>query len=174
MKKYMTLLLTVLSFAGLAWAGMLAMRIALAPAVPVSLAQAVNLPAQDRAAALHHLHRLDAVLQQIDRLGLLAPQAAVGPIAQVPASAPLAQGGLPRATLKSRPAMALPVFSMVYLSSDMQRVVVNGSLYEVGDLLPGGGRLAEIGMNQVVIKFGHRRQVVILPKNQVLGSTRKL
>lgn len=177
MKKYMTLLLSILSLAGLLWASAISIRMLSMPSPAMPLAQAASMP-RDRDAALQRLRGLDQVLLQIDRLALLAPQtgAFAGPLAQAPESLqhPALQPGLQKSAARPGAASPLPVFSMIYLSSDMERVVVNGNLYEVGDLLPGGARLVDIGMHQVVIDVGHRRQVVQLPKNQILGSTRTL
>jgi hypothetical protein len=174
MKRYTALLLTAVSMAGLAWASVLTIRMAMAPASVLSVPGPKSIPAKDGEDALQRLRGLNQVLGQIDRLQQLPEQFIAGPIALAPLAATsnpalqLAQ----QKQVKKEPSAVIerPVISLVYLSSDMQRAVINGNLYANGDLLPDGGRLADIGMSQVVIDVGGRRQVLQVPRNQVMGS----
>lgn len=178
MKRYTALLLTIVSLAGLTWAGMLTIRTALAPAPYLSVPRPASMRTKDGDEALQRMRVLDQVLGQIDRMKPLPTLAATGPIAQ-PAVLPLnatANSTTQIAQQKSaKPAPLAEIeasaISLVYLSTDMQRAVINGNLYANGDLLPDGGRLLDIGMNQVVIEVGGRRKVLQVPRTPLMGST---
>lgn len=167
MKKYTALLLMIASLAGLVWASVLSIRMALAPAPALLAPESKNIPAIDGEEALQRLDRLDLVLGQIDRLKQFPPQVAAGPLAQ-PAALPVSTTA--QNALQENEA---PVISLVYLSPDMQRAVINGNLYATGDLLPDGSRLADISMDQITTDIGGRRKVWQVPRNQVMGSTAK-
>lgn len=178
MKKYAALLLMVASLAALGWASVLAVRLALKPAPAWSASSAPSLHGKEGEEALQRLRRIDRVLTQIDALKPLASQMATGPLAQ-PAPLPIAslakpavQGGAPLAgKTPAVLAMEAPVISMVYLSTDMQRAVINGKLYANGESMPDGGRLVMISLNEVVIDYKGRRKVLSVPRSQVSGST---
>jgi hypothetical protein len=54
----------------------------------------------------------------------------------------------------------------------MQRAVINGQLYARGDVMPGGGRLTSISLNEVVIESEKgQRTVVKAPQSQMAGAT---
>lgn len=59
--------------------------------------------------------------------------------------------------------------SLVYISPDMQKVVINGKMFGTGDTLPSGGRLISITDKSIVIMQHGRRKVVLLAKPQALG-----
>jgi hypothetical protein len=173
MKKYAALLLMLASLAGLAWASLLTVRMALKPTPALSSAAPASLHLKEGEDALQRLRRIDQVLNKIDALKPLASQMATGPLAQ-PAPTPVAAAVNP-ATQAGKPApaaaKAAPVISMVYLSTNMQRAVINGKLYASGDSMPDGGRLVTISLNEVVIDYKGRRKVLQVPRSQVSGST---
>lgn len=178
MKKYSALLLIIASLVGLAWAGVLALRVILTPSPTLSSTSAPTVSTKDSDTAMQRLRRIDQVLGQIDQLPKLVMENHVGPFAQAPALAlaPTNQwailGKRPALTAK-QPAMITerPVVSLVYLSTDMRRAVIDGHLYSTGDLVPGGGHLIEIGLNQLVIDVKGRHRVLKVPLGQVVGST---
>jgi hypothetical protein len=176
MKRYTALLLLIAGLAGLAWASILTIRMISSRPPALAVASTNRAPATDGEKSLQRLHGLSQLLAQIDHLKQLPPQVAALPLA-LPINAPVdssAQIGNQNLIKKSIKAMPkTPVISMVYLSSDMERAVINGQLYKTGDQLPGGGRLVDISMKQVVINVRGRRQVVQVPSSQVLGSTVK-
>ena len=180
MKKYAALLLMVASLAGLAWAGVLALRMALAPAPALSAPRVASLPTKDGEDAQQQLRRINLVLSRIESLKRQLPLMAMAPLAQA-APAPLAAldkttgPGAKQASARMGTAAAppAPVISMVYLSSDMRRAVIDGKLYAIGDALPGGGNLMVISLNEVVIDVKGRRTVVQVPRSRVSGSTVK-
>ena len=59
--------------------------------------------------------------------------------------------------------------SLVYISPDMQKVVINGKMFGTGDTLPSGGRLISITDKSIVIMQHGSRKVVPLAKPQALG-----
>lgn len=178
MKKYSALLLMIASLVGLAWAGVLALRVILTPAPNLLSASAPIVSTKDSDTALQRLRRIDQVLGQIDQLPKPVVGGHVGPVVQAPALAiaPANQSALLGKGQVLTPKQAAmiterPVVSLVYLSTDMRRAVIDGHLYSTGDLVPGGGHLIEIGLNQLVIDVKGRRRVVKVPLGQVLGST---
>ncbi len=180
MKKYTALLLAIASLVGLTWASVLTIRLALAPSPARSVPDPKILSAKDSDEALQRLRRLDLVLGQIEWLKQIRLQNSAGPIAQL-AALPLNSQSNPAARIvaqtaakkETASAAEAPIISLVYLSSDMQRAVINGNLYATGDLLPDGGRLAEIGMSQVVIDVRGKRRVLQVPRGQAMGSISK-
>lgn len=181
MKKYAALLLTVVSVAGLAWAGVLTLRMALRPAPMLVASGPTSLHAKDGEDALQRLRRIDQVLTKIEDLKPLVSQMAAGPLAQLaplplplPLPPPLALAGkpaVPTGQAGSAAAIETPVISMVYLSTDMQRAVINGKLYASGDSMFGGGRVVSISLNEVVIDYKGKRKVLPVPRSQVSAST---
>lgn len=177
MKKYAALLLMVASLAGLAWASMLTVRLALKPAPAFSASAPSSLHGKESEEALQRLRRIDQVLTKIDALKPLASQIATGPLAQpLPLAAGVNSTTTQGAQLAGKAGAVStpkvdPVISMVYLSTDMQRAVINGKLYASGDRMPDGGRVLAISLNEVVIGVKGRRKVLQVPRSQVSGST---
>lgn len=180
MKKYAALLLMVASLAGLAWAGVLALRMAVGLAPALSVPRVASAPNKDGDDAQQQLRRVNQALSRIERFKRQLPLMAVAPLAQA-APAPLAAldktpgPGAKQALARTGAAVAppAPVISMVYLSSDMRRAVIDGKLYAIGDALPGGGSLMAISLNEVVIDVKGRRTAVQVPRSRVSGSTVK-
>lgn len=180
MKKYSALLMMMVGLAGLVWASMLGLRMAFAAAPALSVASPKSVAAKDGDEALQRLRGLDQVLAQIDRLKQPAPQGTPGPLAQAAALPPSQSAGAQdliaqqkMAKKESKPVREAPLVSLVYLSSDMQKAVIDGHLYAAGDRLPDGARLMDISMEQVVLDLNGRRQVLPLARSQVIGSTVK-
>ena len=178
MKKYAALLLLVASVAGLGWAGMLTLRMVARPAPVLSATGPTSLHAKEGEEALQRLRRIDQILTKINELKPLSSQVAVAPLAQpaplpVAAVTPSAVQGVQQQAGKAGPMAAkpAPVISMVYLSTNMARAVINGKLYGLGDSLPDGGMLLDISLSEVVIGYKGRRKVLPVPRSQVSGST---
>ena len=186
MKKYAALLMVGAIVAGLTWATMLTLRMGLRPANLSPAQVPANLHGKEGEEALQRLRRIDQVLTKIDDLRPLVGQTAVAPLAQpTPVSLATlnptaAQGvqGSQRQAEKSGSAAAptvpvAPDISMVYLSTNMQRAVINGKLYGSGDLMLDGGRVKTISLNEVVIDYKGKQKVLKVPHSQVSGSTFK-
>ena len=183
MKKYASLLMVVAIVAGLTWATMLTLRMGLRPANLSPAQVPANLHGKEGEEALQRLRRIDQVLTKIDDLRPLVGQTAAAPLAQpTPVSLatlnPTAAQGSQRQVEKSGSAAAptipvAPDISMVYLSTNMQRAVINGKLYGSGDLMLDGGRVKTISLNEVVIDYKGKQKVLKMPHSQVSGSTFK-
>lgn len=185
MKKYAALLMTVAIAAGLTWAAMLTLRLGLRPLTASSALTPATPHAKEGDEALQRLRKIDQVLTKIDDLRPLVAQVAVSPLAQpvpaplVPLAAPPAaatqgtSGAQPQAGMAAAAPVAAPVISMVYLSTDMQRAVINGKLYGNGDLMLDGGRVKSISLTEVVIDYKGKPKVLKVPRSQVSASTFK-
>lgn len=181
MKKYAALLLMVASLAGIGWAGVLALRLALAPASALIAPRVASLPTKDGEDAQQQLRRINQVLSRVESIKRQLPLMAIAPLAQ---AAPVSLASMDKTTeLGAKKASAriataaaappAPVISMVYVSSDMRRAVIDGKIYAIGDVLPGGGSLMAVSLNEVVIDVKGRRTVVQVPRSRVSGSTLK-
>lgn len=161
MMKYAAAILTALALVGTGWAIVVATRPipAIAPASDVS--PELNQQLKSSEAELLHLRGLAGTLDQINRLTLTARQ---------PTAVLALHDSQTRtsATGKVTPP-AKPDISLVYVSPDLQKVVINGKLLGAGDRLPGGGRLISITQERVVFDRQGRRAVLQLPKPHVLG-----
>lgn len=183
MKKYAALLMMVVIVAGLTWATMLTLHMGLRPSILSPASGPASLHVKEGEEALQRLRRIDQVLTKIDDLRPLVGQTAVAPLAQPTSVAlatlnPTAEQGSQHSAGKSgsTAAPAVPVapeISMVYLSTNMQRAVINGKLYGNGDLILDGGRVKTISLNEVVIDYKGEQKVLKVPRSQVSGSTFK-
>ena len=185
MKKYAALLMMIAIVAGLTWAVMLTLRMGLRPATASSAVGPAILHAKEGEEALQRLRRIDQVLTKIDDLRPLVGQVAVAPLAQPapvalaslnPTPAQSAQGTQQAGKPGSAAAPAVlpaPVISMVYVSTNMQRAVINGKLYGSGDLMLDGARVKTISLNEVVIDYKGKLKVLKVPRSQVSASTLK-
>lgn len=184
MKKYAALLMVVAIVAGLTWAALLTLRMGLRPVIVPLPSVPINLHAKEGEEALQRLRRIDQVLTKINDLRPMVAQTAVAPLAQ---QAPVAQAALPPLGVQSlsaaqqqvgksvvgvaRVAPPTPVISMVYMSSNLERAVINGKLYGSGDLMLDGGRIKTISLNEVVIDYKGKSKTLKVPRSQVSAST---
>ncbi len=178
MRKYAALMLSLAGMAALVWAGMLTMRSAMAPIARPMLATApVAPPFADGNLELAQLRRADQLLANLEAMGPASMALRGGPLAQAAAAAPTLlplQSGARKASgpVSASVDKAPPTISMIYLSSDMQRAVINGQIYARGDALPGGGRLTSISLKEVVIESkSGQRTILKAPQSQVAGNT---
>jgi hypothetical protein len=156
MRKYVALMLSLAGMAALVWAGMLTVRSAMAPMAPSMLASATAAPPiADGNLELAQLRRADQLLAHLEAIGPAPLALAGGPLAQAAAAPALSPppSGSRRASGPVAAAVAKepPTISMIYLSSDMQRAVINGRLYASGDVLPDGSKVIRISMKEVLI-----------------------
>jgi hypothetical protein len=64
--------------------------------------------------------------------------------------------------------------SMIYVSNNMSRVVMNGNSYSIGDRLPDGATLVDISIDSITTEIKGRRQQIKAPATGVVGSTQKM
>lgn len=163
MMKFAAAILTVLALLGTGWVIVAVSRPM--PAMPPTAGVSPELSQQLKTgeAELQHLRALDKTLDQINRLALAArPAAAVLALHDSKAQdAALGKGS-------AQPAD--PVISLVYVSTDLKKVVIDGKLLGAGDQLPGGGRLISITQERIEYERKGRRATMRLPKPDVLGS----
>lgn len=161
MMKYAAAILTALALVGTGWA-IVAISRPLPVAAPVSdTSPELGKLLESSNDEARHLSRLDKTLDQINRL-TLAAQAPAAMLALHDSQAKIsAKDG------QNQPAK--PDISLVYVSSDLQKVVINGKLLGAGDVLPGGGRLISITQERIVFERRGRRASMRLPTPNVFG-----
>lgn len=176
MKKFTALMLTVISIIGLIWVAIVLVKIQTSPSnvsTPQSSLPKMEVEGQ---AALSHVHSLSKMLRRIDQENELVSVRTSGPLPQ------LGVGEKPNsfingALLSGKPSISIapktPTISMIYISTNMQRAVVDGKSYSLGDRLPNGATIKEIAIDQLVLDMKGRRQILKAPKSNVLGSTVK-
>lgn len=177
MKKYTALTMIVISLLGLIWVGIVLtkMRFANVSSPPDAIANQQIV--REGQAASEQLRNLSLMLNNLDQMSSLA-STQTAPLAQTAELKRDKQGFIlsPEMTAAANAAAAkkaIPAISMIYISSNMQKAVISGHSYEVGDRLPNGGRIVEISLDQVVYEVGKRRQVMKAPQSQILGTTVK-
>ncbi|MFZ6818304.1 hypothetical protein [Undibacterium sp. Ji22W] len=177
MKKYAALSMIVISLLGLIWVGLVLAKIRFSNAFlrsDVIANQQIVREGQNASAQLHNLRLMLTNIEQMRNFN----DAQTGPLAQTTELKRDKQGFAmnPAATAAAAAAVAkkaLPAISMIYVSSSMQKAVISGQSYEVGDHLPNGGKIVEISLDQVVYELGKRRLTMKAPKSQILGTTVK-
>lgn len=172
MTKYLAAVLSMVALAVLAVVLVAAVRPAPAARQPIAPA------APDLSAAtgqtLEKLKRLEAALATIKRLGsggvTVAAPLALG--VEAPATTSAAAAGRQSGTgsTAAPAAPAAPVVSLIYLSSEMTRAVINGQMVTVGDTLPGSARVVAIDADRVVIETKGRRRILHVDKPRVVGG----
>lgn len=165
MTKFAAALLTMLAIAGVIWVAVVYTRSVTRPALALSPPVAANPQAKAADDAMRRLRVLDQTLTEIDGLRFAQTTIAVAPLA---ASPKVSVAAAPGTTQKV--AAASPVISLLYLSPSMQRVVIDGTILGVGDTLPGGGRVVDIGPDEVVLSRGNGVETLKVPKARVVGS----
>lgn len=186
MKKYTALTMSILSVFGLIWVLVVATKMKLSPSQgEVGLSgdsgflkegQALDQQLRSLSLSLSKLQSLDS------SSGLLMSK--TGPLLQMGAEVPenksantgasgmnVYQGNADSAAAVKKKE---PVISMIYMSSDMKMVVINGRTLEVGGRLENGGRITEITMDAIEYDLAGKKHVLKAPGQQVLGSTVKL
>lgn len=177
MKKYTALTMIVISLLGLIWVGVVLTKMRFANAFIRSDAITNQQLVREGQSASEQLRNLSSMLTSLDQMSnAVATQTA--PLAQTNELKRDKQGFVmsPEMTAAAAAAAAkkaIPAISMIYISSNMQKAVISGHSYEVGDRLPNGGKILEISLDQVVYELGKRRQVMKAPQSQVLGTTVK-
>lgn len=163
MIKYGAALLMVLALAGVAWAVSIYVRAAnvhARPVTPPALVSSAPIKAVDD--ALRQVRGLDEMLARVEGPRVANNQVVYGPLA-VPAKAVVQ--GAQVAALKAPP----PVISLVYTSSQMKRVVIDGQMLGVGDRTASGARVIDIGADEIVLDKAGRRETLAVPKGQRIG-----
>ncbi len=165
MMKYAAAILTTLALAATGWAIVAATR-PMPFIVPSSGASPeLNQQLQSSEVEIRHLKGLDNTLDQVDRL-TVSTQAPAAMLA-------LYSGPHKTSAVEGQNPPARTVVSLVYISPDLQKVVIDGMLLGIGDMLPDGGTLTSITQEQIVIKRGNQRTVLRLPEPHVLGLAPK-
>ena len=185
MKKYTALSLSVLSLLGLIWVLVVMTKMKLAP-------HQNNNVSRDESAFLKEGQNQDHYLKSLTRVVSTLASLDGNMRLQMPSTGPLMQVGLDFAEKKSFPVMNAstsvspgnpdsvvvvkkkePEISVIFLSSDMKMVVINGRTLGQGDRLENDGRIAEIDMDSIVYELAGKRHVLKAPRQQVLGSAMK-
>lgn len=164
MMKYAAAILTVLALAGTAWAVVAATRPVPGGVPAPGAAAELNQQLKVCDGEVLHLRGLDKTIDKVDRLTIASqPQAAMLAVydSKTQASA--------LARSKSGHQADKPVISLVYVSPDLQKVVINGSLLGVGDKMPGGGRLVAIAQDRIKYVLKGKSQALLVPEPHVLG-----
>ena len=185
MKKYTALSLSILSLFGLVWVMVTMTKMKLSPHQKEIVSSDESAFLKEGQNLEHNLKNLSKVLSTLDRLdGNLS--------LQMPHVGPLMQGGLDFSEKKSS-GMGVgsiaaspghvesvttvkkkePEISVIFLSSDMKMVVINGRTLGQGDRLENGGRIVEIDMDSIAYELAGKRHVIKAPRQQVLGSAMK-
>lgn len=179
MKKFAPLFLCIISLVGLVMVSFGFLKMKFSPLPPVS---SMNIDAQhskEFADANQRILTNTQVLSRISNLGifslgnLTAPLAGNSPELLDP-KAPNAKTGAGMTGSKSAAVANVSPISMIYVSNNMARVVMNGNTYSVGDRLPGGANLVEINLDSITTETKGRRQKIKAPQTAVVGSTQKL
>ncbi|WP_334189537.1 hypothetical protein [Noviherbaspirillum sp.] len=170
MIKYLAILLNL---AALLVLGAVAVLVARPQAQPRPMIAEPAAPAADSAtsAAMARLRDLEDAFGRLNRLAS----------SNAFATAPLAIGVEPppaiaaSSTARAAPQPeAEPAVSLIYLSQDMRKAVVNGDLVGVGDELSNGMRVVSIDAERVVLESrGRRTTLQALPTRPVGGVTRQ-
>jgi hypothetical protein len=165
--KYAAAILMALALAGTGWAIVAATRPMPGGAPAADASPELNQQLKSCDGELLHLRGLEKTLGQVNRLtGSTQPPPAMLALyagqPQTSAADKQDQSAKPKQAVKHN-------VSLVYISSDLQKVVIDGKLLGAGDMLPGVGRLIEITQEQVVVEQRGHRRVLKLPKPHVLG-----
>ncbi|MBU0594591.1 MAG: hypothetical protein KKH74_12770 [Gammaproteobacteria bacterium] len=161
MSKYAAAILTMLALAGTGWAIVVVTRPMPLMSLPSGAAPELNQQLQASEREISHLQGLDATLSQVDSL-TTSTQAPAAMLALYSSQHKTS------ATAGQNQSAKIDI-SLVYISPDLQKVVINGMLLGIGDILPDGGTLTSITQEQIVIKQGGHRTVLRLPEPHVLG-----
>lgn len=161
MMKYAAAILAVLALAGTCWAVVAVIR-----PIPVKVQDSDTLSSLNQRFKLVdreelHLNVLEGTLNQVNQLSD-SRQAS-------PAVLALYASQSQAAVASKSNGPAKPDISLVYVSPDLQKVVINGKLYGTGDKLPHGGHLIAISQERIVIMQHGHRKVLPIPKAHALG-----
>lgn len=177
MKKYTALTMIIISLLGLIWVGVVLTKMRFANASLPPDAVANQQIVREGQVVSEQLRNLSSMLKNLDQMNNFA-STQTAPLAQTTELKRDKQGfilspAMTAAAAAAAAKKAIPAISMIYISSNMQKAVISGHSYEVGDRLPNGGRIVEISLDQVVYEVGKRRQVMKAPQSQILGTTVK-
>jgi type II secretory pathway component PulC len=179
MKKFAPLFLCVISLVGLVMVSFGFLKMKFSPMPPMS---SMSIDAQYNKEFADANQRISTNTQMLSRLSnlgifslgnLTAPLAGNSPEVIDPKAA-LGKFGSGLTGSKPVAASTVSPISMIYVSNNMSRVVMNGNTYSVGDRLPGGANLVEINLDSIITETKGRRQKMKAPQAAVVGSTQKL
>lgn len=161
MMKYSASILTALALAGIGWAIVSATRPMPGGVLASDISPALSQQLKASDGEVLHLRRLEKTLDQVNRLkdSTQAPAAMLALYSSQPQTS----------AMDGRNQPVKPEISLVYISPDLQKVVINGRLLGTGDTLPDGGRLISITQEQIVVERNGHRKALRLPKPHVLG-----
>lgn len=185
MKKYTALSLSILSLFGLIWVLVVMTKMKLSPHPKEAVTTEETAFLKEGQNQDNYLKSLSRVLTSLENLdgnaGWKMPH--TGPLMQVGADIPekksmgVSSGSVGASFGKVDSLVALkkkePEISVIFLSTDMKMVVINGRTLGEGDRLENGGRIAEIDMDSIVYELAGKRHVIKAPRQQVLGSAMK-
>jgi hypothetical protein len=124
--------------------------------------------------ALSHIQTLSQMLSHIDQEKVANSERKAGPLPEMGSTDktnPFFKGFSSQGGTKLVNVPKLPNISMIYISSNMKRVVVDGTSYSVGEQLPDGSMIKDIAIDQIVLDVKGRKKIMKAPKSRVLGTT---
>ena len=172
--KNSSALFTVLAIIGIVWAITVVVRHSTHFHVQDSNVQSVS--NQKLIAAVrqqNHLQQLDQTLDLINEMGNKSHTPLKVLSVNIDRSTTSLMGDkLPAADDTTQQAqIASPTISLVYISSTMKKVGINGNLYSIDDKLPDGGRIISITEQSIGIMQHGRREVMLLTKPHPFVTT---
>ncbi len=170
MMKYLAVLLNLTALLVLGAVTMLVARPQSQPQTRPMVTESAAPPADNAASsAITRLRELENTLGQLNRLASSAalPGAPLA-LGVEPPPAPVAAA--PSVARTAPQPEAEPAVSLIYLSQDMRRAVINGDMVGVGDRLSNGMRVVSIDAERVVVESrGRRTSLQALPTRPVGG-----
>lgn len=176
MKKFTALMLTVVSLLGLIWVAVLFVKM---QTNPVGFSEVKNTgPKMEKEGqiAFAHIQTLSQMLSRIEKEKIANIERKQGPLPEMgnsDKSNPFIKGSSMQGGARVLTVPKLPSISMIYISSNMKRAVIDGASYSVGDQLPDGSTVKDIEIDQLVLDMKGRTKILKAPKSKVLGTTVK-
>lgn len=176
MKKFTALFLTLISLLGLIWVAIVFVKM---QTNTVSFPEVKNTgPKMEKEGqiAFAHIQSLSQMLVRIEDEEIVNVERKLGPLPEMgnsDKSNPFIKGSSFQGGARVSSAPKLPSISMIYISSNMKRAVVDGTSYLVGEQLPDGSTIKDIEIDQLVLDIKGRTKILKAPKPQVLGTTVK-
>jgi type II secretory pathway component PulC len=179
MKKFAPLFLCVISLVGLVMVSFGFLKMKLSPMPPVSSSNIDAQYSKEFADTNQRILTNTQALSRLSNLGIFSMGNMTAPLAGNSAEVldPKAPNGKNTPGMFGSKQVAVPnasPISMIYVSNNMSRVVINGNTYSVGDRLPGGANLVEINLDSIITENKGRRQKIKAPQSSIVGSTQKL
>lgn len=121
--------------------------------------------------AIARLRELEHGLEQINHLATEGVSGTIAPLA-IGVEAPLLKASTsdPSGGNLAVPRPVQPTVSLIYLSSDMRRAVVDGDVVGVGDSLANGARVLSIEADRVIVDKKGRRTTLPVPQPRIVGG----